>query len=337
MLRIGLIGAGRIGKIHGESIANRNPNATLAAISDVYLPAAEELAAKLHVSTIYEDYRQILADPTIDAVAICSSSDVHAEQIIAAAEAGKHIFCEKPIAIDLAKIDEALAAVEKAGVKLFIAFQRRFDPTFAAAQAQVAAGKLGDPRLIVITARDPAPPPIDYIKKSGGLFFDMTVHDFDLARFFVPDSEIVEVYATGGNLVDEKIGSEGGDIDTAMVMLKYANGASAVINNCRESAYGYDQRLEWFGSGGQVQVTNHHPDYAVVSTADHIQRSLPYHFFLERYMDAYVNEMQSFIECVDNDTEPATNGIDGRWPVVLAMAATKSLKENRPVKISEID
>ncbi len=336
MLNIGLIGAGRIGQIHGESIANRNPNANLAAISDVHLPSAQALAERLHVKNVYTDHRDILADPTIDAVAICSSSNVHAQQIKEAAEAGKHIFCEKPIATDLAKIDEALAAVEKAGVKLLVAFQRRFDPSFAAAQAKVAAGELGDPRLIIITSRDPAPPPVEYLKASGGLFNDMTIHDFDMARFLVPDSPIVEVYATGGTLVDEKIGTEANDIDTAALILKYENGATAIINNCRQSDYGYDQRIEWFGSKGQVQVNNHQPNQAVISTAAGVESALPYHFFLERYMDAYVNEMQAFIDCVNNDTAPIVSGIDGRWPVVIAKAAALSLQENRPVLISEI-
>lgn len=335
-LKIGLLGAGRIGKIHGESIANRNPSAELVAICDPFIASAEKLAAQLNVPHVFADHQQMLAEVELDAVAICSSSNVHAQQIVDSAESGKHIFCEKPIATDLAKIDRALAAVDQAGVKLFVGFQRRYDPSFRAAQAEVAAGNLGDPRIVVITSRDPAPPPIDYLKVSGGIFLDMTIHDFDLARFFVPGADIVEVYATGGTLVDEKIGSEANDVDTAVITLKYDNGAMAIINNCRQSAYGYDQRIEWFGSRGQVQVNNHYPNHAVVSDGSGLHSALPYHFFLERYMDAYVNEMQAFIDCVNNDTPPPTSGIDGRWPVVIGLAAWQSLRENRPVRLSEI-
>src|SRR5512138_2661844 len=228
-LRFGVIGAGRIGKIHAENLATRIPGVEVAAIADVDLKAAQELAVRLHVPVAVDDYHVILSDPTIDAVAICSSTDTHAKIVVEAAEAGKHIFCEKPIDHDLAKIDAALEAVEKAGVKLQIGFNRRFDPNFRKVRAMVAEGKIGDLHILRITSRDPAPPPISYVKVSGGMFLDMTIHDFDMARFLMA-SEVHEVYAAANVLVDKEIG-KAGDVDTAVITLKFKNGAIGVIDN----------------------------------------------------------------------------------------------------------
>ena len=334
-LKIGLIGAGRIGKVHAEGINTRVASADLAAVSDVYLPAAKELAAKWHVPKVYGDYRPILDDPSIDAVAICSSTDTHANIIMEAAQAGKHIFCEKPIDHSLEKIDIALAAVEKAGVKLMVGFNRRFDPNFRRVRELVETGAIGVPRILRITSRDPAPPPVEYIKVSGGIFLDMTIHDFDMARFLM-GSEVTQVFVAGGVMVDPKIG-DAGDIDTAITTLWFANGAIGTIDNCREAAYGYDQRVEVFGSGGMAQAENNTPDRHLLSTKDGVFSAKPLYFFLERYMDAYIAEINAFTNAVVNHAPIPVTGADGRAPVVIGLAAMKSYREERPVKISDID
>ena len=333
-VQIGLIGAGRIGRVHAETIANRIPQANLLAVADVFLEAAQKCAADFQIPSVSEDYREILQNSEIEAVLICSSTDTHAEFIVQAAEAGKHIFCEKPIDHDLKKIDHALDVVEKAGVKLQIGFNRRFDPSFKRVRDAVAAGEIGAPHLVHITSRDPGPPPIDYIKISGGIFLDMTIHDFDMARYLI-DSEVDEVFAAGAVMVDPAIG-EAGDIDTAVIVLRYTNGAIGVIDNSRKAVYGYDQRVEVFGSGGGIEVSNQTPDLAVLSDADGVHASKPLHFFIERYTESYVAELQEFIESVREDKTPSVSGIDGRIPVVMGLAAWKSYRENRPVRLSEI-
>jgi myo-inositol 2-dehydrogenase/D-chiro-inositol 1-dehydrogenase len=251
-----------------------------------------------------------------------------------AAAAGKHIFCEKPIDFDLARIDRALAAVEDAGVKLQIGFNRRFDPNFKRVHDLVAEGKVGQPHILRITSRDPAPPPIEYVKVSGGIFLDMTIHDFDMARYLV-GSEVEEIYAAGGVMVDPRIG-QAGDIDTAVITLRFENGVVGTIDNSRQAVYGYDQRVEVFGSGGCVSADNNYPNTAVVSDGRRVHRDLPLNFFMERYVDSYVAEMEAFIQCVQLDMEPPVSGLDGRIPVIMGYAAQKSYAENRPVKLSEI-
>jgi myo-inositol 2-dehydrogenase/D-chiro-inositol 1-dehydrogenase len=334
-VQIGLIGAGRIGRVHADTIANRIPEANLLAVADVFLEAAQKCAVEFQIPSVSEDYREILENSEIEAVLVCSSTDTHALFIEHAAEAGKHIFCEKPIDHDLKKIDHALKAVEKAGVKLQIGFNRRFDSSFKRVRDSVAAGEIGAPHLVHITSRDPGPPPIDYIKVSGGIFLDMTIHDFDMARYLI-DSEVDEVFAAGAVMVDPAIG-EAGDIDTAVIVLRYANGAIGVIDNSRKAVYGYDQRVEVFGSEGGIVVSNRTPDLAVLSDADGVHASKPLHFFIERYTESYVAELQEFIESVGKDKTPSVTGIDGRIPVVMGLAAWKSYRENRPVKLSEMD
>ena len=334
VLRFGVIGAGRIGKIHAENLATRIPGAQVVAIADVNLEAAQQTAARLHIPAVYQDYQAILQDPQVEAVAICSSTDTHARLIVEAAQAGKHIFCEKPIDHDLAKIGAALEAVDKAGVKLQIGFNRRFDPNFRKIHDMVAAGKIGEPHILRITSRDPAPPPPEYVKVSGGIFLDMTIHDFDMARYLM-GSEVETVYVAGAVLVDPEIG-KAGDIDTAIITLHFANGAIGAIDNSRKAVYGYDQRAEMFGSGGMVATTNNTPDTAVYSSADGVHSAKPLYFFLERYMDSFINELREFVEAVKNDTPVPVGGADGRAPVLIGMAAWKSYREGRPVKISEI-
>jgi myo-inositol 2-dehydrogenase/D-chiro-inositol 1-dehydrogenase len=333
-LRFGVIGAGRIGKIHAENLATRIPGATVVAIADVDLAAAQELAARLHVRAVEEDYHTLLSDPTIDAVAICSSTDTHAGITVEAARAGKHIFCEKPIHLDLEKIDAALAAVEQAGVKLQVGFNRRFDPNFRKVREMVAEGKIGTPHIIRITSRDPAPPPLSYVKVSGGMFLDMTIHDFDMARY-LSGSEVEEIYTAAGVLVDPAIG-EAGDVDTAIITLRFANGAIGTIDNSRKAIYGYDQRVEVFGSNGMIQAHNNTPDRDVYFDGEGVHSAKPLYFFLERYMDSFVAEMKEFVQSVRDNKMPPVTGIDGRIPVVMGMAAQRSYLEHRPVKLSEV-
>ena len=333
-LRFGVIGAGRIGKIHAQNLATRIPSADVTAIADVDLNAAQDLAAQLHIPSALHDYHAILGNPDIDAIAICSPSDTHARIVIEAARAGKHIFCEKPIDYDLVKIDAALEAVKKARVKLQIGFNRRFDPNFRKVQAMVAEGKIGTPHIIRITSRDPAPPPSTYVKVSGGIFLDMTIHDFDMARY-LSGSEVEEVYTAAGVLVDPAIG-EAGDVDTAVITLRFANGAIGTIDNSRKAVYGYDQRVEVFGSEGMVQAHNNTPDNDVYFNADGAHSAKPLYFFLERYMESFIAEMREFVRSIQEDTTPLVTGVDGRIPVVIGMAAKKSYLEHRPVKLSEI-
>jgi myo-inositol 2-dehydrogenase/D-chiro-inositol 1-dehydrogenase len=333
-LRFGVIGAGRIGKIHAENIATRIPDVVIAGITDVNVKAAQELADRLHVPAVEEDYHTLLSDPTINAVAICSSTDTHAQIVVEAAKAGKHIFCEKPIDLRLEKIDAALDAVDKAGVKLQIGFNRRFDPNFRKVRTMVAEGKIGELQILRITSRDPAPPPLSYIKVSGGIFLDMTIHDFDMARY-LSGSEVEEVYTAAGVMVDPAIG-EAGDLDTAIITLRFANGAIGTIDNSRQAVYGYDQRVEVFGSNGMIQAHNNTPDNDVYFNADGVQSAKPLYFFLERYTESFIAEMKEFVRSIRENITPLVTGIDGRIPVVMGMAAKKSYLEHRPVRLDEI-
>jgi myo-inositol 2-dehydrogenase/D-chiro-inositol 1-dehydrogenase len=333
-VNVGLVGAGRIGRLHAAHLAYRVPQAELLAVSDIIPEAAQRCAAELGIPTATPDHRVIMEDPDIEAVVICSSTDTHSQMIEEAAAAGKHIFCEKPIDFDLARIDRALAAVDEAGVKLQIGFNRRFDPNFKRVRDLVAGGQVGELHILRITSRDPSPPPIEYVKVSGGIFLDMTIHDFDMARYLA-GSEVDEIYAAGGVMVDPEIG-RAGDIDTAVITLRFQNGVVGTIDNSRQAVYGYDQRVEVFGSGGCVTADNNYPNTAIVSDASRVHRDLPLNFFIERYVDSYVAEMQAFVECVVQDTDPPVTGVDGRIPVIMGRAARKSYEENRPVKLSEI-
>jgi myo-inositol 2-dehydrogenase/D-chiro-inositol 1-dehydrogenase len=331
---VGIIGAGRIGKLHAEHLVYRIPDARVAAISDILVEAAESCAARLGIARATTDHRAIMEDPGIDAVVICSSTNTHAQMIEEAAAAGKHIFCEKPIDFSLTLIDRALAAVERAGVKLQIGFNRRFDANFARVRQAVAEGQIGEPHILRITSRDPAPPPISYVKVSGGMFLDMTIHDFDMARFLV-GSEVEEVYAAGAVSVDPAIG-EAGDIDTAIITLKFANGCLGTIDNSRQAVYGYDQRVEVFGSLGMVSAGNNTANQTTLSDASGVHAALPLYFFVERYVDSYIAELSAFVRCVQEDTPPPVTGLDGRIPVQMGYAAQKSLTEGRPVRLDEL-
>lgn len=333
-VRVGLIGAGRIGRLHASNLTSRLPMAQLEAIADVDLEAAQTLAEKSDVGFVTEDYRELLERDDIDAVVICSSTDTHAEISQDAARAGLHIFCEKPIDLDLARIDETLEEVERAGVKFQVGFNRRFDPNFKRVREAVAEGRVGTPEILRITSRDPEPPPLDYVRASGGIFLDMTIHDFDMARFLI-GGEVDTVYATGKVRVDPAIG-EAGDVDTAVITLEFENDVVGTIDNSRRAVYGYDQRVEVFGSDGVVKVGNETPDRHVVLNEDGRHGPNPLYFFLERYTESYVAEMKAFLEAVANDGPVPVTGHDGRMPVVMGLAAGRSLNEGRPVRLDEI-
>jgi myo-inositol 2-dehydrogenase/D-chiro-inositol 1-dehydrogenase len=328
----GIIGAGRIGKLHADNLLSRVDGARLKAITDPFLD--EDWAASRNIPLTGKDHRILLDDPEIDAILIGSPSAEHAQQMIECAEAGKHIFCEKPIALDPEIIRNALAEVDKSGVKLQVGFNRRFDPNFSAVQHQVASGALGDPHIIRITSRDPAPPPAEYVAGSGGMFLDMTIHDFDMARFLC-GSEVTEVHAYGAVLVDPEIG-KAGDIDTAVISLKFANGALGIIENSRKAVYGYDQRVEVFGAKGTAMADNNTPTSMIVLNESGTIRDKPLYFFLERYKTAFVAEMQAFVDAIREDKPTLVSGKDGLVPVLIAMAAKESLKTGKPVQVVSV-
>lgn len=335
ILTLGLIGAGRIGRLHAEHLSYRIPQANLMMVSDIVEAAAHRCAEQCRIAQESSDYKDILNHPDIEAIVICSSTDTHAQIIKEAAAAGKHIFCEKPIDHDLGKIDRALAAVEKAGVLLQVGFNRRFDANYRRVREAVANGEIGEPHLMHIISRDPAPPPIEYIKVSGGIFLDMTIHDFDMARYLI-GSEVEEIYAAGAVRIDPAIG-EVGDLDTVLTTLKFVNGVIATIDNSRQAVYGYDQRVEVFGSMGSISTGNNFPNTATVQGKDTIYRDQPLNFFMERYIDSYLEEMTQFVDAVLCGTPSPVPGIDGRIPVVMGLAAKKSYEENRPVRLAEVE
>jgi myo-inositol 2-dehydrogenase / D-chiro-inositol 1-dehydrogenase len=333
-LQIAVIGCGRIGRIHASNLARRIPNACLAAVADLNPAAAKDVAAQFNVPRVATDARSLLADPLIDAVAICSATDTHAELIEQTAAAGKHIFCEKPIDLNLARIRRALEVVAKAGVKFQLGFNRRFDPSFAQVKAAVTNGKIGTPHIVRITSRDPAPPPLEYIRVSGGLPLDMAIHDFDMVRFLT-GQEAEEIYAVGAALIDPEIGRTG-DVDTCVITMRLIGGGFATIDNSRQAAYGYDQRVEVFGSAGVVSAGNRKPDSHTLLDGTGEHSAKPLHFFLERYQEAYLIEMQEFVRCLLEDRSPSVTGQDGWQAAILGVAAKRSIEERRPVKIAEI-
>lgn len=333
MTRIAVLGTGRIGRMHAELIAYQVADAELAAVFDVAGSAAAAVGDQLGVPAA-PSLEAVLADDTIDAVCIATSTDTHIDVMVQAAAAGKAIMCEKPLSLDLAEVDRGLAAVAQAGVPLQVGFNRRFDPSHRAVAEAVASGAIGDPHIVRITSRDPDPPPIDYIKVSGGIFLDMTIHDFDMARY-VTGSEVTEVFASGGVRVDPAIG-EAGDLDTVVITLTHADGTLTVIDNSRRAVYGYDQRVEAFGSGGMVASENplQHTTVRRDGSGSHAA-TLPY-FFLDRYIPSYIAEWEAFVDAVTTGAPTPVSGEDGRAPLVIGLAAWKSVREGRPVKTSEI-
>ncbi|RPI25529.1 MAG: inositol 2-dehydrogenase [Acidobacteria bacterium] len=333
-LNFALIGAGRIGRVHAQTVAQRIPHAHLSLVVDTDLEAARRLAGLYAVPRAVSDYAEALADPDVDAVLICTSTNTHASIVQYAARAGKHIFCEKPISQSLAEIDETLTVVEKAGVKFQVGFNRRFDANFSRVRRAIESGEIGEPSLLHIISRDPAPPSIDYVRSSGGMFLDMTIHDFDMARYLI-GSDVEEIFTMAGVRVDPAIG-DAGDVDTAIIMLRFANGVIGSIDNSRRAAYGYDQRVEVLGSKGAIATLNNYPNQAIVSDAESVRRDLPLNFFMDRYTDSFIAEVSVFVDAILRDAPVPVSGNDARLPVVMALAAAQSHREGRPVRLSEI-
>ena len=328
MIKVGIIGAGRIGHVHGESISKFVKNATVKTIADPFMnEKTEAWARSIGVEHTTKDYHEILNDPEIEAVLICASTDQHSPVSIEALRAGKHVFCEKPIDYDIDKIKKLLALVEEKGVKFQVGFNRRFDHNHKAVADAVKDGTIGDPHIVIVSSRDPEPPPASYVAVSGGIFYDMMIHDFDMVRY-VTGSEAVEISAVGSCLVNPNLQEESGipDVDTAVVTMKMANGCIAVINNSRQAVYGYDQRVEAFGSKGMASDANDLLNTTTVLTKDGAHSEKPLWFFLERYNQAFINQVISFVDAINNDTETAVGAIDGLRPVLMAKAATESCR-----------
>lgn len=332
-ISLAILGAGRIGRLHARLITHQIDEIRVAGIYDIVSGLAEKTGARLGIPAA-SSLEGLITDPGIDAVAICSSTDSHMEHMTAAAAAGKAVFCEKPLSLNLEEVDRGLAAVEAAGVPLQVGFNRRFDPSHRAVAEAVRNGEVGEVQLVRITSRDPEPPPLPYIKVSGGIFLDMTIHDFDMARF-VTGSEVTEVFAKGDVLSDPAIG-EAGDLDTAAVMLAHDNGALTMIDNSRRAAYGYDQRVEAFGSAGMAVSDNPPVTTSTIRTAGGGRTSVLPYFFEERYIPSYLAEWRAFAEMMRNGGPSPVTGRDGREPLIMGLAARRSVREGRPVPTAEI-
>jgi len=333
-VKIAVIGTGRMGSVHCRNIVQSIPEAELVALCDIRLEVAQTLAAELGIARVVENYRELLADPDIEAVLIAATTTVHDFIMKDAALAGKHIFCEKPLALELEKIDSALAVVAKAGVKLQVGFNRRFDKNFQQIHAVVASAEMGHPCLLRISSRDPGLPSMDYLRASGGIFLDMTIHDFDMARYL--GGEIAELQVMGNVLIDPAL-NEIGDLDTCVVNLKFENGMVGCIDNCRQAVYGYDQRVEILFSDGMLAVGNQSENMIITGRRDGFQTSRLTDFFMQRYDTCYVDEIRQFITSVRDDIPTPVNGEDGRLAVLLGHAAWKSYHENRPINLKAFE
>ena len=331
MLKVGLLGAGRIAGVHATAISS-HPKSTLVAIADINEAAAQKLAEAYGAEVRTTD--AILADPEIDMVLIATSTDTHSDLIERATAAGKAVLCEKPVDLSLERARACLDAVNKTDRPVMIGFNRRFDPNFSALKQALDSGEVGKPELLSITSFDPAPPPVAYIKVSGGLFRDMMIHDFDMANFLMGDAPVA-VYAAGSSIVDPEIGAAG-EVDTAIVTLTYADGRVAVIKNSRRAVYGYDQRVELLGSNGLLQAQNMLENTVVKSTVDGVTGAKPTYFFLERYMPAYANEWAAFVEAVGNNAAMPVSLSDGVSALAIAEAATRSAQTGQPVSLQDL-
>lgn len=328
MIETALFGAGRIGKIHAANLA-AHPAAKLKYIVDVNAKAAADLAAQYGAKVA--PTADVFADPAVKAVVIASSTDTHADLMVQSAKAGKAIFCEKPVDLDLARARDCERAVRTAGVVCLIGFQRRYDPTFSAVKQRLVKGEVGEPEVLIVTSRDPGAPPVDYIKRSGGIFKDMLIHDFDICRWIL-DDEAVSVYASGSCLVDPAIAAAG-DADTTAVTIRTKKGRLCQINTSRRAAYGYDQRFEVLGAKGMLQAGNHRPTEVAAYSPSAVSTDLPEPFFLERYAKAYAIEMRHFFDALVNRTQVATTIADGVKALELADAATRSWQEGRIISL----
>ncbi|TKJ37852.1 MAG: inositol 2-dehydrogenase [Planctomycetes bacterium B3_Pla] len=332
-IKLAIAGLGRIGKIHLKNLCRNFPEVDVVGVMDV-LDESKNIADEFNVNYFVKTIHELIALPDLDGIVICSPTDTHADYVEKAAKAGKHIFCEKPLDLSLDRVQEITAIVEQAGVGLMLGFNRRFDPEFKKVRELVVNGSIGEPQIVKITSRDPGPPPVEYVKVSGGIFLDMTIHDFDMARY-ISGKQVKEVYAKGAVMVDPEIG-KAGDIDTASIILTFEDDTMAIIDNCRRAVYGYDQRLEVFGSKGMAQAENNFPDNHKLYTESGVSGALPLHFFLERYAASYNQEMKEFIDALVSGGKMPVDGNDGLMSIAIGLAAKKSVKENRPVRISEI-
>jgi myo-inositol 2-dehydrogenase/D-chiro-inositol 1-dehydrogenase len=331
-IRIGVLGTGRIGQMHARLLANDVPGAALGMVYDPVTEAAQGVARAFDVPAA-RSVDELLAAPELDAVAICTSTDTHVDLLMAAARSGKGIFCEKPISLELEQVDRALAVVEQEGARLQVGFNRRFDPAHRSVRDAVQNGSLGRLHVLRITSRDPAPPPLAYIEVSGGIFLDMTVHDFDMARF-VTGSEVVEVFAQGTVRIDPAI-KAAGDLDTAVVMLRHADGCLTVIDNSRRAVYGYDQRVEAFGDLGMAASENPPAHTGILRTARGTYGAALPHFFVERYTPSYLAQWEAFLGYLRGGRQSPVSGADGRAPLAIGLAAWRSVREGRPVEVAE--
>ncbi len=332
-VNLAIIGTGRMGSVHVKNVVRSIPEINLVAICDIRLEVAQAVADELEIERVVQDYHELLADKSIDAVLIATSTDTHAMIVKDAAAAGKQIFCEKPLAPNLEDIKEMLAVVKKAGVKLQVGFNRRFDKSYRKVHEVIASNEMGRPCVLTITNRDPDFPSMDFLRVSGGIFLDLVIHDFDMIRYQLGDVE--EIYAIGGALVKPEI-SEFGDLDNDIVTFKFKNGAIGVINNSRHAIYGYDQRLEIFCARGTVIADNETENTVIKGVSGGYMTPPPPYFFMQRYAPCYVEEVRQFAECLRDDKPTPTTGEDGYMASALGFAAWKSFHENRPVKISEI-
>jgi myo-inositol 2-dehydrogenase/D-chiro-inositol 1-dehydrogenase len=327
-VRFGLLGAGRIGKVHAKTI-NDNPSGTLGAVTDAVPAAAASIEQQYGCQARSIDAIEFATD--IDAVIICTPTDTHADLIERFSRAGKAVFCEKPIDLDIDRVRACLKVVEEAKAKLMVGFNRRFDPHFMAVRKAIDDGRIGDVEMVTITSRDPGLPPIEYIKRSGGIFRDMTIHDFDMARFLLGE-EPISVYATGAVLVDKSVG-DAGDYDSASVLLQTKSGKQAMISNSRRAVYGYDQRIEVHGSKGMVSAENLRPISIELANSAGYTRPPIHDFFMTRYAQAYANELTSFIAAIEKGAPISPSGADGLAALALADAASKSVEEKRPIEV----
>ena len=339
-VKLGFVGAGRMGRLHMANIVASIPEAEIVAVSDPMMDKAggREWCAAHGITNVFTDEANVINNPDVDAVFVCTTTPLHCPTSLAAVKAGKHTFCEKPISYNVDEIKELMKAIDEAGVKFMPGFNRRFDRNHKAVADAVKNGAIGAPHIVTVSSRDPEPPTIDYVKVSGGLFYDMMIHDFDMVRY-VTGSEAVEVSAVGACLVNPKLQEQSGifDVDTAVVTMKMANGCIATINNSRQAVYGYDQRVEAFGSKGVAQDGNELLNNASVMTVDGCRTERPLWFFLERYTQAFIDEAKAFVNAVANDTPVPCNVIDGLMPVLMAKAATESCKAGGAfVKVDKI-
>lgn len=333
MTSVGIIGLGRIGRIHLKNLCTQiNGVMVIGAMN----PSADgrDFAAGFNLPIVTDNPDELIHHPDIDAILVCTPTDLHADYVVRAAKAGKAVFCEKPIDLSLERVRKTLALVEQAGTPLMLAFNQRFDPHFQEIRKGIEEDKIGRLRSIHITSRDPSPPPISYIQQSGGLFMDMSIHDLDMARYLLND-EIVEVYAKGFNIIDPEIGAVG-DIDTGYILLTSKNQVTVFIENSRQSSYGYDQRLEVFGSKGMMMAENPLKTNHVFLDSGGMHRPRNQDFFIDRYAESYKAEMQAFVEALNQKKPMPITGEDGLQAMLLALAAEKSMKENRPVRLAEI-